>query len=62
VTAENLIAWGGTDADGQFELKDRVPAGRYSLRVVAFGYSPLMIDVEIQETTSRLLLQMRPGK
>jgi hypothetical protein len=62
VTAENLISWGGTDADGQFELKKRVPPGRYSLRVVAFGYSPLVMELEIQETVPRLLLQMRPDK
>jgi S1-C subfamily serine protease len=62
VTSENLVAWGGTDADGRFELNNRVPPGRYSLKAVAFGYVPLSMDVEITETASRLLLQMRPSR
>jgi S1-C subfamily serine protease len=47
VTAANLIAWGGTNADGQFELNKHAPPGRYKMKVRALGYQDFVGDVNI---------------
>jgi S1-C subfamily serine protease len=47
----NLITWGGTNAEGAFELEDPVLPGTYTLRVKVIGdfaYAPYSREVEIK--------------
>lgn len=59
VTEENLLAWGGTNPDGQFKLNKRIPPGRYTLRAKALGYLPYLRDIEISGNALELLIEMR---
>jgi S1-C subfamily serine protease len=47
VTETNLIAWGGTNADGQFELNKPAAPGRYTMKVRALGYQDFVGDVDV---------------
>jgi hypothetical protein len=59
VTATNLIAWAGTDAEGRFELNRRVSPGRYTLKAVAFSYVAFTADVEIKQNGESLVVELR---
>jgi S1-C subfamily serine protease len=59
VTQDNLLAWGGTNADGLFKLNKPIPPGRYTLRAKALGYLPYARDVEITETPPQIVIEMR---
>ena len=59
VTQDNLLAWGGTNADGQFKLNKPIPPGRYTLRAKALGYLPYARDVEITDKPPQLVIEMR---
>jgi S1-C subfamily serine protease len=59
VTQDNLLAWGGTNADGQFKLNKPIPPGRYTLRAKALGYLPYARDVEITDKPTQLVIEMR---
>jgi S1-C subfamily serine protease len=59
VTEDNLLAWGGTNADGQFKLNKPIPPGRYTLRAKALGYLPYSRDLEITGNPPELLIEMR---
>ena len=61
VTASNLIAWAGTDADGRFELNRRVSPGRYTLKATAFSYHAFTGDVEIKQNGAGLVVELRTG-
>jgi S1-C subfamily serine protease len=60
VTQDNLLAWGGTNADGQFKLNKPIPPGRYTLRAKGLGYLPYARDVEITDKPLQLVIEMRP--
>jgi S1-C subfamily serine protease len=59
VTEENLLAWGGTNAEGRFELNNPVPAGRYTLKVKAVGYEDYSLDVTVAQNLSQLSIELR---
>jgi S1-C subfamily serine protease len=59
VTEENLLAWGGTNADGRFELNNPVPAGRYTLKVKAIGYEDFSLDVTVAQNLRQLSIELR---
>ncbi len=59
VTASNLIAWAGTDAEGRFELNRRVSPGRYTLKATAFSYQAFTADVEIKQEGGSLVVELR---
>lgn len=61
VTASNLLAWGGSNADGNFKLNRPVPAGRYTLRARAIGYEVFSRDIEIRENTDGLVVELKPS-
>ncbi len=60
ITAESLLTWGGTNADGKFELNNSVPPGKYTLKVKAFGYEMYSGDVEIKQDGSPIEIELRP--
>lgn len=62
VTAANLLAWGGSNADGNFKLNRPVPAGRYTLRARAIGYEAFSTDIDIRDNTDELVVELKPGK
>jgi S1-C subfamily serine protease len=59
VTADNLIAWGSANAEGEFRLNKPVPPGRYTLKVKALGHAPYSRDVEIKAGLGDLLIELR---
>jgi S1-C subfamily serine protease len=59
VTQENLLAWGGTNAEGRFELNNPVPAGRYTLKVKAIGYEDYTLDVTVAQNLRQLSIELR---
>lgn len=59
VTEENLLAWGGTNAEGRFELNNPVPAGRYTLKVKAIGYEDYSLDVTVAQNLRQLSIELR---
>jgi S1-C subfamily serine protease len=62
VTASNLLTWGGTNAEGQFTLNNPVPPGRYTLKAKAINYEALSLDVEIDQKTEQLTVELRPSQ
>jgi S1-C subfamily serine protease len=62
VTATNLLTWGGTNGDGQFELNRPVAPGRYTMKVRALGYEDFIRDVDIVEKGAPLTVELRPLK
>jgi len=61
VSEANLLTWGGTNADGRFEMNKQVAPGKYTLRAVAFGYASSTRDVEVGKTASELMVELRPN-
>lgn len=59
VTEENLLAWGGTNAEGRFELNNPVPAGRYTIKVKAIGYEDYTLDVAVAQNLRQLSIELR---
>jgi S1-C subfamily serine protease len=62
VTQENLLAWGGTNAEGRFELNNPVPAGRYTLKVKAIGYEDYSLDVTVAQNLPQLSIELRSAR
>jgi S1-C subfamily serine protease len=56
----NLLAWGGTNSEGQFTLNKPVPPGRYTLKARAISYEIFSLDVEINQRTAQLIIKLRP--
>ncbi len=58
VTPKNLLCWGGSNADGWFELNKAVPPGKYCLKVKAFGFEPYTQIIEIKEEQEIILVKL----
>ncbi|HLG17560.1 MAG TPA: trypsin-like peptidase domain-containing protein [Blastocatellia bacterium] len=61
VTANNLLTWGGTNGDGEFELNKPVPPGRYTLKAKAISYEAFTADVTIDQKSGPLVIELRPS-
>lgn len=61
VTATNLLTWGGTNADGEFEMNKPVAPGRYTMKVRALGYRDYIKDVDISEKGATLTIELSPS-
>lgn len=59
VSASNLLAWGGTNAEGAFILNHPVPPGRYMLRVKARGFKAYTVEVEIEEGGAQIRVELQ---
>jgi S1-C subfamily serine protease len=59
LTASNLITWGGTNAEGQFELGKPVPPGRYTLRAKVIGYEAFSREIEISTASPPIIIELR---
>jgi len=59
VTTASLLAWSGTNAEGRFSMNKRVPPGRYTLRAAALGYEAFSLDLDINEKTPALVIELR---
>jgi S1-C subfamily serine protease len=58
----NIITWGGTNADGQFQFEKSVPPGKYTLRAKVIGdfsYAPYSSEVEIKPDSLPLVIELR---
>lgn len=62
VTEENLLAWGGTNAEGRFALNNAVPVGRYTLKVKAIGYEDVTLNVNVTQNTSQISIELRSAR
>lgn len=62
VTPENLLTWGGTRADGWFEMNRPVPPGRYTLKSKAIGYEPYSLDIDVVQDGRELVIELRPAQ
>jgi len=58
VSTSNLLAWGGTNAEGAFKLNHPVPPGRYMLRVKALGFKAYTAEVEIRESGTPIQVEL----
>jgi hypothetical protein len=61
VTANNLLTWGGTNAEGEFELNKPVPPGRYTLKAKAIKHQASSLDVEVVRKAPQLIIELRPS-
>jgi S1-C subfamily serine protease len=62
VTSQNLLSWGGSNAEGSFELNKSVPPGKYCLKVKAFGFEPYTKIIEINEKQEKILVKLIRSK
>jgi S1-C subfamily serine protease len=62
VTEENLLAWGGTNAEGRFALNKAVPVGRYTLKVKAIGYEDVTLNVNVAQNTPQISIELRSSR
>jgi S1-C subfamily serine protease len=61
VSATNLLTWGGTNADGKFEMNKQVPPGRYTLKAAAYGYGAFSQDIEVKPNAAQFVIELRPS-
>lgn len=61
VTANNLLTWGGTNAEGEFELNKPVPPGRYTLKAKAIKHEASSLDVEVVQKMALVAIELRPS-
>ncbi len=59
VTATNLLAWGGSNAEGAFELNKPIPPGYYTLKVKAIGYASFSRDIKLSGNETDLIVELR---
>lgn len=59
VSAKNILTWGYTNPEGQFQLNKLVPPGHYTLQAKTFGYEIFRRDVELNRNTARLVIELR---
>lgn len=62
VTPQNLLTWGGTNADGEFTLNKAVPPGKYTLKARAIGYVAYSLDIEVVQTKDQLIIELQPSE
>jgi len=65
VAPESLVTWGGTNADGYFQLEKPVPPGKYTLRAKVVGderYAVYNQEIEIKPDFSTLVIEMQAAK
>jgi S1-C subfamily serine protease len=61
VAPDALIGWGGTNADGFFQIENAVPPGKYTLRAKVIGderYAPYERKIEIKPGLKTLLVEL----
>ncbi|KAF0249485.1 MAG: protease Do [bacterium] len=58
VTPKNLLSWGGSNAEGWFELNKPVPPGKYCLKVKAFGFEPYTQIIDINEKLEKIIIKL----
>jgi S1-C subfamily serine protease len=61
VTETTLLAWGGSNGDGEFEMNRKVTIGRYTLKAKAIGYDVLTREVEISRESMPLVITLEPS-
>ncbi len=59
VAAANIITWGGSNAEGKFELEKPVAPGRYNLRAKVVGYALYSTDIELSPNNPPLVIQLK---
>ncbi|HEX4950931.1 MAG TPA: trypsin-like peptidase domain-containing protein, partial [Blastocatellia bacterium] len=60
VAANNLITWGGSNADGQFTLEKPVPPGRYNVRARVIGYEAYSLDIDLSSASLPIEIELKP--
>jgi S1-C subfamily serine protease len=61
VAPDALIGWGGTNADGFFQIENAVPPGKYTLRAKVVGderYAPYEKKIEIKPGLKILVVEL----
>jgi S1-C subfamily serine protease len=61
VAPDALIGWGGTNADGFFQIENGVPPGKYTLRAKVVGderYAPYEKEIEIKSGLKMLVVEL----
>jgi S1-C subfamily serine protease len=65
VAPQTLVSWGGTNAEGFFQLEKPVSPGRYTLRAKVVGderYAVYNQEIEIKLEPASLLIVLQPAK
>ncbi|MCI0336643.1 MAG: trypsin-like peptidase domain-containing protein [Acidobacteria bacterium] len=65
VAPETLVSWGGTNAEGYFQLEKPVSPGKYTLRAKVVGderYAVFNREVEIKPDLSPLVIELQPAR
>ena len=59
VSAKNILTWGYTDPEGRFQLNKPVPPGLYTLQARTYGYEIFKRDIELNQKTTQLVIELR---
>jgi S1-C subfamily serine protease len=61
VTADELLSYGRSDAEGECVLSRELLPGRYVVKAVHPDYRTELSEVSVTQSTARLVIKMRPG-
>lgn len=59
VSAKNILTWGYTDPEGRFQLNKPVPPGLYTLQARTYGYEIFKRDIDLNQKTMQLVIELR---
>lgn len=62
ITPQNLLTWGGTNADGEFTLNKAVPPGKYTIKARAIGYKAYSRDIEVDQKSGRIIVELQTAE
>ncbi len=60
VKADNLLSWGGTNAEGKFVMNKSVTPGRYLFKAKAFAHEALSKEIDVKAGATEITIELRP--
>ncbi len=59
ITAQSLLSWGSSNAEGRFELNRPVAVGKYKLRVKALGFELYTREIQISPKQEPIVIELK---